>query len=381
MSRPVLSILYLIENCGHGGAEAQVAMQASCVSALGHRVTVGVPGSGWLTEELARRGITVQPLSVRRGKLAAAHWAREIARIVRARDIDIIHAHLLQMNLGGALAGRLTGVPVVATVHGQVYDFERRRRLLAYRLIARSGVTITTPSLHLREALVQSARVPGERVIAIHNGIDLDALQAALPARDLPGGFRVGAVGRLDPVKGLEHLLDAAAAIGPQAPDLRFIIAGEGPQRASLERRIGALGLDHRVTLLGHRDDVPALMQALDIFVLPSLSEGLPTALLEAMAAARPIVASDIPGIAEVVRHRHSALLTPPGDAQALGDAILELRRDPQLAADLGRAARERVQAHFSLAQCVAQYVELYCTLLENRGSARVAGAAAGRER
>jgi glycosyltransferase involved in cell wall biosynthesis len=365
-----LSILYLIESCGHGGAEAQIAMQAAYASARGHRVMVAAPGGGWLTRELARRGVASHSLTPHRGKLAAARWAREIARLVRAERADLIQAYLLQMNVAGALAGKLTGTPVVASVRGRVYDFERRSRLWAYRAIARAGAVLTTPSLDLREALVRRAGVPPRRVVAIHNGVDLPALDRLLASPDrswLPPGFRVGAIGRLDAVKGLQYLLDAAAIIAPQASDARFLFVGDGPEREALEQRARGLGLGDRVTFLGHREHAAAMLPALDVFVLPSLSEGLSNSLLEAMAASRPIIATDLGANAEVVRHREHALLVPPADASALAGAVLELRRDPALAARLAQSARARVEAHFSLARSAERYLSLYQALAQGR--------------
>ena len=368
MERRPLSILYLIENSGHGGAEAQIAMQAAWVCALGHRAIVGVPGSGWLTEELRRRGVSTHRLSERRGRLTPLRWTRELMRLVRSQRVDVIQAYLLQMNFCGALAGRFTGASVVASVRGQVYDFDKPWRLWAYRLMGRAGVTFTVPSFALREALLRRAGIPPQRALAIHNGIDLDALRSrAHPPADLPAGFRVGTVGRLDPVKGLDHLIAAAAIVAPRAPEAHFVIAGDGPERAPLEEQARRLGLGDRVTFLGQRDDVPAVLASLDIFVQPSLSEGLSNALLEAMALGRPIVATDIGPNAEAVRHLESALLVPPADPQALAEAILRLLGDPGLAAALARSAQQTAERDFSLARSVERYLALYYALLEGK--------------
>lgn len=371
MSNRPLSILYLIGNCGHGGAEAQIAMQASQVSALGHRVIVAAPGQGWLHEELGRRGIVAHSLRERTGKLAPALWAQEAAHLVRDNAADVIQSYLFQMNVAGALAGRMTGRPVVASVRGRAYDFDHRRRLWAYRMMSRAGVTFTTPSLDLRDALVGAGGLRPDRVIAIQNGVDLQTLDRAFADPDasgLPAGFRVATVGRLDPVKGLDRFLEAAALAAPQAPDMRFVIVGDGPLRPDLEAQARQLGVADRVAFPGYCDNVAARLPCFDVFVLPSISEGMSNALLEAMAAARAIVATDIGANAEVVQAGHSALLVPPGDASALAGAIVQLYRDRALATSLGRAARARVSDHFSLARSAALYVDLYHALI--RGEA-----------
>lgn len=376
MHRRPLSILYLIENCGHGGAEAQIAMQASAVAALGHRALIAAPGSGWLAEEAQRRGLEWHALS-RGGKLAPLRWIREIAGLVRSQRVDVLQAYLLQMNFCAAVAGALTGRPALASVRGRVYDFDKASRLFAYRVMARAGVTFTAPSRELRDELVRRAAMPPARAIAIQNGVDFARLRAraGAPAPGLPAGFRVGTVGRLDPVKGLDHLIAAAALVAPQAPDVCFVIAGDGPERAALEERARQLAVAERVTFLGQRDDVPAVLASLDLFVQSSLSEGLSNALLEAMALGCPIVATEIGPNAEAVRHLESALLVPPADAPALAEAILRLRRDRSLAADLGRAARARAEENFSLERSVERYLELYYALLERRRGVPAAAA------
>ena len=381
MTHRSLSILYLIGNSGHGGAEAQIAMQASQASAIGHRVTVAAPGEGWLSEELARRGVAAHSLRVRTGKLGPALWAREVAALVRDQAVDVIQCYLFEMNLAGAIAGRMTGRPVVASVRGHTYDFKRGRRLWVYRMMCRAGVTFTAPSLELRDALVRDAGLVAERVIAVQNGVDLERLDGALAnpdPRGLPAGFRVATVGRLDPVKGLDHFLDAAAIAIREAPDMRFVIIGDGPLRAELQAQAQRLGISDHVAFTGYCDNVAAWLPCLDIFVLPSISEGMSNALLEAMAAARPIVATDIGSNGEVVKAGENALLVPAGDSRALADAIMRLYRDRALAANLGRAARERVQAEFSLERSVGRYIELYYGLVQGRARRRAAAEGTG---
>lgn len=366
MAERQLSIIYLIDTCGHGGAEAQISLQAAQVAALGHKVLVAAPGTGWLMEELARGGVAAHSLSARSGKVALLHWTGEIVRLAQANSVDIIQSYLFQMNLCGALASKLTGIPAVASVRGRAYDFDRRRRLLAYRVLARAGVTFTTPSDDLRQALIGAARISPDRVVAIPNGVDLHRLEQSFArpdAANLPDGFRIATVGRLDPVKGLEYFLNAAALVAPQARDARFVITGDGPMRSALEQQARALGLTERVSFTGYREDVAAMLPCFDLFVHPSLSEGLANALLEAMAAGLPVVATDIGANAEAVQHRSSALLVPPADAHALADAIMELYRNRALAADLGRAARARVIQHFGLTRAVAAYLTLYRAL------------------
>lgn len=362
-----LSVLYLIENCGHGGAEVQIAMQASRLAALGHRPLVAAPGSGWLFDEVSRAGVPFISLSRYKSKASPLTWVREIGAIISAHQVQIVQAYLLQMNVCGAIAARRKGIPAVASVRGRAYDFDRRWRLWAYRLLARSGVTFTTPSEDLRAALIRAARLPSDCVLAIHNGVDVASLARGFERSDdadLPAGYRIGYVGRLDRRKGLEQLLEAMVIIADHIPGARLIIIGDGPLRPELEAQRRALGISDRVAFLGHRADATALLPRLDAFVQPSLSEGLSNSLLEAMAAGLPIVATDIGANSEVVSHGRSALLVPPGRPEALAEAVVELHRCPGLSADLARGARERVRARFDLRRSAERYLELYCALL-----------------
>jgi glycosyltransferase involved in cell wall biosynthesis len=175
---------------------------------------------------------------------------------------------------------------------------------------------------------------------------------------------------RLDSQKGHEYLLRAAAGV----PEATFILAGDGPLRPRLEELARSLGLAERVLFLGHRDDVPALLASCDLFVLPSLYEGLPLSLLEAMASGRPAIATDVPGSNEVVHHAESGLLVPRADPLALADAIRRLLADPAAAERLARAGRARVDRDFSVERMVRGVEAVYDQLL---ASPRTLGRAA----
>jgi glycosyltransferase involved in cell wall biosynthesis len=208
--------------------------------------------------------------------------------------------------------------------------------------------------------------VPAAHAVTVHEGIDL-AHVAAAPAADLHAELWlphhapiVGNVAALVPHKGQRHLIDAAAIVVKQVPDARFVIAGEGELRPQLERQIKERRLEKHVFLAGFRPDILSVHKAFDLFVMSSVTEGLGTSLLDAMACGKPIVATTAGGMPEVVADGETGLLVPPRDDEALAAAIVRLLSNPQLRAAMGAAGQRRVREHFSSERMVQDTLELY---------------------
>ena len=194
---------------------------------------------------------------------------------------------------------------------------------------------------------------------------DRDAARAALQIS--PGAFVIGTIGRLHEQKGHRYLLDAAAAVLRRRTDALFLIAGYGPLRATLEAQASELGIASSVRFLGYRADPAAILAALDLFVLPSLWEGMSNALLEAMAAGLPIVATSVDAAPEQIVHGESGMLVAPANADELAEAITFLSFDRAKAAALGRNARERVEAVFPMRRMTQAYLDLYDSMMQDR--------------
>lgn len=284
---------------------------------------------------------------------------RSLTGLMRQWRPQIVHTH---GSLAGRVAASLVGARIVYTKHGLAAAEERsiqlrspgsvlKRasvRLMADRIVAVSGA--------VKDALV-AAGADAARIRVIPGGVD-PADYAAVPP-PVPGV--VGALGRLEPEKGFDVLLDAVAQL---PPEVRLVLGGSGLEQEALAAQVDALGLQHRVTLTGFVADVPAFLGQTGIFVLPSRSEGLGLVLLEAMAAGRPVVASRVGGIPEVVLDGETGLLVPPEDPGALADAIRRLLEDPSLAQRLGEAGRRRVEAVFSAERMAEQTAALYEELM-----------------
>jgi glycosyltransferase involved in cell wall biosynthesis len=312
----------------------------------------------------------IGPIRGPRGAAAVPAFAREL----RASRPEVFHAHLnwpLGCS-GGLLAAALSRVPaVVATVH-LFSEFPRAVTVpVQRRVVPRIVGRYVAVSRGVFNDIERKLHVPPARIRYVPNGIateDFSVLPAPDPAvrrqmagrTDLPIALTLA---RLDRQKGLSSLLRAAALL----PDVSFVIAGEGPERPALEAEARALGVSDRVSLLGFQRDPASLLANADLFVLPSLLEGLPLSVLEAMAACRPVVATSVPGTDEIVSHGVTGLLVPPGNPTALAAAVRELLRDQALARRLALAGRELVRSRFTAGAMARSIGEVYQELLEER--------------
>jgi glycosyltransferase involved in cell wall biosynthesis len=287
-----------------------------------------------------------------------------LAATLRRSGVDVVHGHEFTMALYGTAAARLIGKPAVITIHSAQYVSLALRRRLALSLAARSSRAMVAVSSDTARTLEQRLWLRSGAVTTIHNGIierpgRSDGVRDAIGAR--PDEILLLAVGNLYPVKGHPVLLDALQRLQDAAPARwRLVVAGRGRNKAALEERAAALGLRELVHFLGHRDDVPDLLAAADVFVMPSLREGLPLAILEAMFAGKAIVASGVGGIPEAITSGEHGILVEPGDPAALSEALRALLSDPAVRLRLGDAARRRAQAEFRVGEMADRYERIY---------------------
>jgi glycosyltransferase involved in cell wall biosynthesis len=281
----------------------------------------------------------------------------------------VFHAHLSSPVAAkyALLAAVLARVPaVLATVQVIAPHRPDRSTLRQLRLLARGVDRYLAVSHAIAAALVAEYRWPAAKIEVVHNAVALERFSAPAPAglrAELGAGEGVPLVltpARLDPQKGHADLLAAAV----QVPGALFALAGDGPQRASLEALAARLGIADRVRFLGTRDDIPDLLAACDVFALPSLYEGSSLAVLEAMAARRAVIASAIGGTDELIEDGRDGFLVPPGDPEALAAALARLLNDAELRARLAANARERVEREFSRERMAARVGAAYEELL-----------------
>jgi len=297
---------------------------------------------------------------------------------LRREGFSLLHTHDYKTDLLGLVAARLAGVPCVATVHGYVFVSRRVRiyrmlDLLALRFFSK----IITVSDDLRQELL-AAGLPGEKVVTARNAIDAEALasQDAQIGPHLRQQLGIGpdqpliaVVARLITGKGHRYFLEAARRVLQTWPEARFLVVGEGHLQGKLESLSIALGIQHAVSFLGFRQDAAALMKASDLIVLPSLEEGLPVVLLEALALARPVVATAVGGVPGVVRHQETGLLVPPKDQKQLAEAMLYLLRNPEMGQKLAENGRRLVSQQFNVKTTAHKIAQVYREVLSWEGA------------
>ena len=362
------TVLHLIETGGPGGAE-RVMVELAAGVGPGYRSEAALIRDSWLGSALRGRGVPVTML--RDGPHGSLATLQDLSRIIRETRVAILHSHEFFMNTLGLVASWMTGVPLVATVHGRNYYADRFRRRAAYRLVARLARMVAV-SEDVRLFLAERVGISQRQITVIPNGVPLDqgpsdekisALRESLGLH--PHSQVVGSVGSLYPVKGHRYLIDGSPQVITRFPHVVFLIVGRGGLREELEAQTRRLGVASHFRFLGHRDDVSDLLALSDVFVLPSLSEGMPLALLEAMAAGVPPIATRVGGVSEVVKDGLTGLLLPPRDGDALADRIMTLLGDRTLARQIGQSAREMVASRFSLAGMVQAYQEVYTQLIQ----------------
>ncbi|MGH2403385.1 MAG: glycosyltransferase [bacterium] len=388
-----ITVLHIIDSLALGGTELQVVRTLRRLDANGFRqVLCLLRWMEYSTLQALEDKIETHTLNLavkndyRRGVIRLRHLIDRI-------QPDVLHTHLFKATIIGRIAGRLTHRPVITTLANTPYEplwsvddpGLTRWKVKAVRTIDAATAAWTTWYVANSEAVKQSAirhlGISGGRITVVHRGIGWETLPtvSAEQARAIRAelGWTDAAplllnVGRLVPQKGLQHLMDAMAIVIKALPHARLAIAGEGRLRASLEAQIQANGLRGIVRLLGERRDVPPLLAATDLFIFPSLSEGFPNALLEAMAYGKPCIASRIEAVEEIAGS-DGAVLIPPRSPLATAEAILMLARDPDQRRRLSAAAALRAR-HFDLQESVHKLEAVYREVVAGRG---VAGAIA----
>ena len=360
-----LCVALLLESDGPGGAENMLLQLAEELRCRGHTVVPVGPadGCGWLASRFRDAGFIPETFALRR----RLDWrcVSGLAELIRRRRVDVVHSHEFTMAIYGAAAAIVTGSRHIITMHGNQYFADRwlRRQALRWAFRASSGVVAVSNATKV--AIHRGLRMDGDTIRVIPNGVRFqsgsrDTVRHELEIAD--GEALVVAVGNLYPVKGHINLLRGLALVRRQHCRLkwRVAIAGRGGEETNLKNYAAEHGISDRVHLLGHRDDIPDVLAAADIFVMPSMSEGLPLALLEAMHARVGIVATRVGGIPEIVRSGKEAILTPPGDEAALANALMCLIENSDYRQRLGRAAERRAHTKYSVQVMTDAYERLY---------------------
>jgi glycosyltransferase involved in cell wall biosynthesis len=372
-----LTVLYFSNTLVRGGAEEHILTLLRGLDRNRFRPLLAcTPEVAECLGEDVPDDVVVAPLTFRSPRHVAA--ARELAALIRREDVSILHSHLFYSSLFASPVGRACRVPlIVETPHvREVWRRGLKARYTVDRLAGRFVDQYIAVSEANRDYLVEDKRLPARKVVVIHNGIDVRRFDVRnVDTRSLRASLGFGiddpilvVVGRLEPQKGHRILIDGLPVVQGEFPDVRLVCVGEGALREELEGRVRFLAMKDAVRFVGQRADVPAWLALADVVVLPSLYEGLPLAAIEALAAGRPMVATEVDGTPEVVVNEETGLLVPPGDPGRLAGAICRLLREPGLRANFAQAGRARVLERFNEDRQVARTEALYELALRRRG-------------
>ncbi len=369
-------ILYVITKSNWGGAQRYVYDLATHLPADRYEVSVALGGGGLLRERLYSQGIRVLELHSLERDMGMGDFSAflELYRLIRHECPDIIHLNSSKVGILGSLAGRILRVPaIIFTAHGWAHTEDRP---LISRILIKALHMITvylchhviTVSKKTRKQIGILGIVP-RRVRVIYNGIDsvkfLERIQARESLEEKTGakkeGVWIGILAELHPNKGLRYAVEAAAQLRRKGEEqFSMIIIGEGEERDALEKLIHEFSLENHVFLVGFLKDASHYLTAFDIFLLPSVKEGFPYSLLEAVAAGLGTIASDVGGVRELIVHNQTGIVVEPRSVDALVRALIILVRNPGRCRRLGESLRDRMKVHFTLERMLAETTVLY---------------------
>lgn len=370
-------VLQLISSGGYYGAENMLLNlsndqeKTGCENSLLLFYNVHQPNVEFY-ERARRSGLSVRMVHCK----GRADWraVRQIEEYIREDAIDLLHTHGYKADIYGYLAAWRSGKPIVATCHNWVggtaalgiYNHLDRMALKHFDAVAAVSDAVAEQLL--------AYGVPAEKIRTIANGIDVSAFEQSSPHSAISWNANkvIGMVARLDMQKGFEYLLQAVRNLR-ETNEFTVVIVGDGPDRKVIEDLVKQYGLESSVILAGQQSDMPSIYAAIDIFVLPSLNEGLPMTILEAMAASKPVIATRVGAIPNVIHDGENGLLVNPQDSKGLQDALARLLRDPNLCRHLGEKGHQWVSQNYTSEAMALKYRQLYEDVL---GSGKISAAA-----
>jgi len=387
-------VLHLITRLDRGGSAENTVLTVSgldkdrfeTILATG-KTTRLTPRASQLGLEKGRDWIGIPQL------VRDIHPLKDVQAFIRLLSIihkgrfDIVHTHSSKAGILGRLAAHIAGVPIIVhTPHGHVFygyygPAITRLFLVLEKIWARFTDRIITLTENGRREHVAFGVAGPDKFVAIPSGVELEPfLSVRIDVRKVKKTLGidlrervVGSIGRLVPVKGYRYLIQASKWVLRKRPDVTFLLVGDGPLRDELMRLAQRLDVADKFVFAGHREDEPELIAAMDLFVLPSLNEGMGRVLVEAMAEGKPVVATEVGGVADVVVDRQTGLLVPPKDPEAMAEAILKLLQDEKLARRMGVEGRKRVYPRYSAKVMVEKIGRLYMELLMGKERGTVA--------
>jgi glycosyltransferase involved in cell wall biosynthesis len=361
-----LKILQAVSNSATSGGEKIALELAKMLAARGHHVTFSCPPDTWLEQDATRQGLDVVPIDFRKHKGVPGMIA--LTRYVRGQSFDILHTHLSRATYAGLLATRFVPAPMVSTVHVGTNE-------PVYRYVARGENHVVAVSNYVKKNLI-SKGVDERHVSVVHNGTDLHLPPAAdreeiLRELDIPFDRKiVGLIGRVAPQKGHHLMVAALPGILKRLPEAHLVFAGrmEGPFPETLKQQLASQGLTDRVTFTGNRSDIYRILDAVELTVLPSSAEAFGLAVIESYARKRPVVASNVQGLPEVIQDGETGILVPL-EPESIAEAVAKLLKDSALRQRMAEAGHQKILRQFTMERMVENVETLYGCMVEKRAA------------
>ena len=378
-----IKILYFIEALGIGGTERQLVELLKHLDREKYQPIVAcLHREGPFLQDILNLKVQVIQFGLGGGviRVVGLKWLFQLGQFLRRERISIVHTYLLHPNFLGMLAASMAGTPVKIMSERIVNYFENERYQgirfkVADYIAQRLADVIIVNAEAIKEYMIEQHGTPRSKIKVVYNGVDLKTfdVDTDVEARRSELGLSLtapvlGIVASLQPKKDHYTFFEALRIVAAKVPTMQALIIGDGPLRDRLQNRVNEIALSPNVRFLGIRSDVPFLLPLLDVMTLSSIREGFPNAISEAMAARKPVVATDVGGVTELMVDGTTGLVVPPRNPAALAQAMLSLLGNEEKAREMGRAARKRVEDHFSVSRMVVETEQLYEELLESKG-------------
>jgi len=370
-----IRVLQVICHLNIGGVQRQLLKLLPRLNSQKYDVSIlCVRNLGELMPLFVKEGFPVHLIVIKRVHLLRNFF--KLVKFMREGRFDIVHTHMYDANTPARVAAKLAGVPGILAHEHNIENWKGKRQKIMDRFLANFTDKIIAVSQGVKNFLIEEEGIPEKKIEVVYNGVDLgefDDVRVDIEDKKKEFGIApqekvVGMVSRIVPQKGHKYFLQAAAEILKVFPDTKFLIVGGGKRalEEEIKRLTKELGIEKQVIFAGYREDIPEILPLLDVFAFPSEREGFPNALLEVMVAEKSIVATDIPGVNEIIIEGENGFLVPPKDSKALADRIITLLKDTKLRRRMGKRGRERVR-DFSMEEVKEKIEALYDGLVQSK--------------
>lgn len=363
----MIRILHLIETGGPGGAEMVLFNLATGIDRVKCQSVVGLLRKGWLYNQLVSGGIDVRILPS--GGSFDIRILLSLLRLIKEKRINLVHSHLMDMNFYSSIAAKMAKIPHIATEHGDIHHLSKTGRLITIkaRAVAHLSNKIICVSRFTKEAFIRRAQVNENKVLVIYNGIPVsnfcNVINRVKKKTELgikEGDILIGSTGNLYSIKGHVYLLKATKEVLQRFKNVKLLILGRGELLEKLKRECSELGISGNVFFLGYRNDVFEILKIIDIFVLSSISESFSIAIVEAMLAGKPVIATRSGGPEEIVIDGETGFLVTPRNSEEIAEKIIYLIENEGIGKSMGDKGRARAEKYFNLKTMIANYEHVY---------------------